>query len=72
MKMPDPEWLFEPNPVLARALEAENRPPRGATGWDGCDDLDDVWGDTEDDRYQRCRALNAEMEGHGRPRRGVA
>jgi len=56
MKMPDPTWLYEPNPTLARALVAENRrkPPAD-------------WGDTDDDRYQRRRALNAEMEGHGRP-----
>jgi len=53
---PDPFWLHEPNPALARALEAENRKPPPAD-----------WGDTDTDRYWRRRALNAEMEGHGRP-----
>jgi hypothetical protein len=109
VKYPDPWWLFEPNPALARALEAENRRPPPADWGDmpaahyhsraevlmdrvmdaaACGRTAEQIAKDEgiglsglEKRFTRAghndlaawvararrRALNADMEGHGRP-----
>ena len=70
---PDPFWLFEPDPALARALATENRRAEKARRWAAKQPPAPVtYDDSEAACRARRRALNADMEGHGRPRRGVA
>ena len=69
----DPEWLFEPDPVLARALATENRRAEKARRWAAKQPPTPVtYDDSEAACRARRRALNADMEGHGQQRKGVA
>jgi len=77
--LPDPLWTIgQPMPDLARALEVERRgfdtdgrAPGTRPAWQP-HVSPDAYTDTPRLCAQRRRALNADMEGHGRPRKRTA